>query len=168
MPRSAAALALLGAASAAAAQGQILVPAAPAEIAAAVASCVAATNAGGADAKVLGAQGWQRAIATDGKGKPLATPFAVYGRKGGKTMIMIAPSKQGRDLCTVTARIDGTAAAKPVVEAVSAQLKTKPAKVEPSAIYWLAGGKAVQLASTGDRSKPSVRISIMQLPEKSK
>jgi len=161
-------LVLLGAAGSAGAQEQSVSPADTAEIAASVASCLAVTTAAGPDAEALAAQGWQKGTAMDPRGKPLATPFSVYGRKGGKTMIMIAPMSKGRGICAVTARIDGTDAAKGVVDALSAELKAKPAKVEQSEIYWFAGRKVVQLTSTGDRSKPSVRISVMQLPEKSK
>jgi hypothetical protein len=168
LERSLAILLLGTVGTAAGAQTQSLVPAAPAEIAAAVGTCVAATKPAGADAGVLAAQGWKKATATSASGKPLATPFSVYGREGGKTLITVSKAKKRGDLCTVMARIESTDTAKPVVEALSAELKAKPGKIEQSEVYWFAGRKVVQLASTGDRSKPSVRISVMQLPEKSK
>ena len=168
MLRSLAALALLASSSAAIAQGTSQKPASPAEIAASTASCIAATTATGIDVTALEGGGWQKATATDGRGKPLQTPFSVYGRKGGNTMLMLAPASGARGLCTVMARIDRAENAPVVINALSAQLNTKPAKADKGEIYWFAQNKIVQLATTGDRSKPSVRISVMQVPEKAK
>lgn len=160
---------LLAAASPAAAQGSAsgLKPASPADIVAATSSCMAAVGPNGTDEGVLLAQGWAKATMTS-KGKTVEAPLNVYGRKAGNVILMTAPDTKASGICTVMARIDRPETAPAVVNAMSTQLQTKPAKTEPGSVYWFAQQRIVQLATTGDRSKPSVRVSVMQIPEKSK
>ena len=144
-----------------------LQPAAPAEIVSAASTCLAAARPGSVDVGVLTAQGWGKGQASDKGGKAIALPFDVYARKGGKVMIMTA-NADGNGMCSVVARIDRAETAAAIANALSAQFKVKPFQADKEGILWFAERRIVQLAATGDRSKPGVRISVMQQVEKAK
>ncbi len=102
------------------------------------------------------------------KGKTVATPLKFYGRKGGNAILMTTTGSTASDLCTVTARIERVAGYAAVAEALTTDLKKPPFKSNPTETVWLIGQTAVQLAATGSVSKPSVRVSVLHLAEKSK
>ena len=144
-----------------------LQPAEPAEIASAVATCVAAARPGSVDSGVLTGQGWAKGEAADQDGKAIELPFDVYARKGAKVMIT-ARNADGNGMCSVVARIDRMETAPRVADALSTQFKVKPFQADKEGILWFADRRIVQLAATGDRSKPGVRVSVMQQVEKAK
>ena len=116
---------------------------------------------------MLLAQGWQQATITS-KGKAVASPLKFYGRQTGNAMLMTSTENAAQDACIVTARIERVAAYPSVAEALATELKKPPFKSSPTETVWLAGQTAVQLAATGSSSKPSVRVSVIHLAEKSK
>ena len=102
------------------------------------------------------------------KGKTVATPLRFYGRKAGNAILMTSTGGAGQDLCTVTARIERVAGYTAIAEALTTDIKKPPFKSNPTETVWLIGQTAVQLAATGSVSKPSVRVSVLHLAEKSK
>jgi hypothetical protein len=161
------ALTLLTSGGAAVARGAALQPAAPPEIVAAASTCLAAAKPGSVDAAALTARGWAKGEASDGSGKAVKLPFDAFSRKDGKVVIIVAAA-DGNGMCSVVARIDRVETASAVANALSAEFKVKPFQADKEGIIWFADGRLVQLAATGDRSKPSVRISLMQQVEKAK
>ena len=169
MLKFALASALVATAAPVLAQGGVagLKPATPADIVSAASSCIAAVGPTGTDQAVLLAQGWTKATMTR-NGKAVEPPLGIYGRKSGNVVLMIGPNGKTGGLCNVVARVERIETASAVASSLSTQLNSKPAKTEPGSVYWFRGSKIVQLATTGDRAKPSVRISVMQMSEKPK
>jgi hypothetical protein len=66
----------------------------------------------------------------------------------------------------VLARIERPESAPAVVQALAAHLKAQPKRDKNNNLIWLAGRTAVQLAATGDRAKPALRVAVIQLAEK--
>jgi hypothetical protein len=159
------ALALLTVSAAGLAQAPALQPASPAEIVAAASTCFASAKPGMIDASVLTGQGWAKGEASDKSGKTIDLPFDFYGRKGSKVMIM-AKNADGNGMCSVLARVDRIETSSAVAQALSARFRKKPFKADKEGVFWLSERRIVQLAATGDRAKPSVRISVMQQIEK--
>ena len=158
---------MLASGTSASAQAPSLEPATPAEIVSAASTCLAAAKPGSVDAAVLAAAGWTKAEASDEGGKAVALPFDLYARKGAKVMIT-ARNADGNGMCTVVARIDRVESASAIANALTAAFKVKPFQADKEGILWFADNRIVQLAATGDRSKPGVRVSVMQQVEKAK
>lgn len=158
---------MLASGTSANAQASGLEPATSAEIVAAATTCHAAAKPGSVDAAVLAAAGWVKAEASDEGGKAVALPFDVYARKDAKVMIT-ARNADGNGMCTVVARIDRVESAGAIANALTAAFKVKPFQADKEGILWFADNRIVQLAATGDRSKPGVRVSVMQQVEKAK
>ena len=93
--------AALGGAQAETAPAGAFEPAAPADIAAAVANCWAAVGSSGADPQRLGADGWS--AVTEPTGKPVESPLEVYFKAGTTTLIMLARAPQAS--CAVIGRL---------------------------------------------------------------
>jgi hypothetical protein len=137
-----------------------------ADISAATSACIASVGPAGTDEKILLAQGWRKATVSS-KGKIVATPLSIYGRKNADVVLMTAPGTAASGLCTVTARVEAGGYAA-VAQALSELVKKPPFKSTPAESTWLVGPTAVQLAATGDSAKPSVRVSVLHVAEKSK
>jgi hypothetical protein len=163
--RPLAALALLASAGPALAQASALRPAAPAHVVTGLSACIAAMRPGGGveQSKLTGA-GWRKGTAEDAKGKAMPMPFAIYGRKDANVVLLTDPA--GKGACTVLARIERPESAPAVVQALAAHLKAQPKRDKNNNLIWLAGRTAVQLAATGDRAKPALRVAVIQLAEK--
>lgn len=163
MLKRSAALFLLTSAGPLWAQAPALSPATPAQIAAGVSACIAATQPERVNEAALVQAGWSKGTPKDAKGKALTVPFGIYGRKDSNVMLLTPPAKGP---CTVLARISRADAAPAVVEAVSAQVKAQPKRDKDNNLIWLSGRTAIQLAATGDNAKPALRIAVIQLAEK--
>jgi hypothetical protein len=161
------ALQLLAGSAAALAEASFLQPAEPVEIVSAASTCLAAAKPGTVDAAMLTGQGWAKGQASDKQGKAVDLPFDAYTRKDGRVMITTQIA-DGNGMCSVVARIDRIEMASALANALSAEFKSKPFQADREGILWFADRRIVQLAATGDRSKPSVRISVMQHVEKAK
>jgi hypothetical protein len=163
------ALILLAAAAPGGAQGTPsgLQVAATDDIAKATSSCMAAVGPNGTDESVLLAQGWAKGTLTS-KGKTVDASLNIYGRKSGNVVVMTAPGTGASGLCTVTARVAGAGAHDAVRAALSASLAKQPFKTTASETFWMVGRTAVQLAPTGNSARPSIRVSVLHVAEKSK
>lgn len=156
---------LLGCAAAAQAQTSSLKPAAPAEIVAGVSACVTATRPGALDEAALTQAGWQKGSLRSGKGKTVSSPLSFYGREGSNAMLLTNVDT-GTASCTVMARIERIEAAPAVVQAISSELKVQPKRNKSNDLYWFVGQTVIGLVPTGQRDKPSLSITVMQLAEK--
>jgi hypothetical protein len=150
-------------ASAAAAQVSSMQPASTQEIATAVSACMAAVRPNSVDDAALIAAGWSRGVLKDAKGKTIPAPVNIYGRKGASLMLL---TTQGKGACTTIARIERPELGRAVADAISAQVKSQPKRDKNKDLFWFAGKNAIQLAATGDVSKPAVRIVVLQIAEK--
>ena len=165
MLKSLGALLLVANAGAALAQASSLKPASPADIQSGLSACRAAAAPGAAAGAALAEAGWQKGIVRDGKGKAIASPVGVYGRKDSNLMLMTSPAGRA-PACVVLARIERPEVAKSVAEAISAELKIQPKRDKDNDLYWFVGGTVIGLSPTGDPDKPSLRIAVMQSAEK--
>ena len=98
------------------------------------------------------------------KGKTVATPLKFYSHKDRNVILVTAET----GLCTVHAATNGVGTYAAVAEAITTDLKKLPFRSSPTETAWLAGRTGVQLAATGSDSRPSVRLSVLHLAEKSK
>jgi hypothetical protein len=114
----------------------------------------------------LVAAGWSKGVAKDSKGKLLPMSVNIYGHKGSSLMLITSPEGKARGACTIVARIERTEVARAVVTAISAEVKSEPKRDKNKDLFWFAGRTAIQLAATGEASKPALRIVVLQLPEK--
>ena len=158
----------LVAGAAASAQGVSgLQPATPSDISSAASSCLASVQATGTDESVLLAQGWERATMR-AEGRAVETALKIYGRKGANVVLMTAPGTGASGLCTVTARVESLDSFAAIAQAIGQNLNIEGKQSEAGAMLWFSGRKVVQLAQTGERAKPAVRVSVLHLTEKSK
>ena len=149
------ATATLAVAAPAAAQG--LQPVGTDEILAATRSCADATNATGVDTRKLEGEGWAKAsMAADGK--PVATSLSFYGK--GDLLLMFDASGKS-PLCIVTGRIPSIRDF-PKLQSAFAAAYGPPVKDDGKGeqLFIAPDHRVMELASTGDVDRPSVRVGV--------
>jgi hypothetical protein len=143
------------------AQTDGLKPAQPAAIAASAASCAAALSPSGVDEPRLVADGWQEGSVNSG-GKAVATPLRFFGR-GNTVLLLMREEKPASPNCVIMARMKSVRDFPAILQATGAALGGKLAGTgNGSAMWLLSGGKAAQIQATGSRSKPAVRVVVVQ------
>ena len=144
------------------AQADGLKPAEAADIAASAASCEAALSPSGADEQRLLSDGWQEA-SVKSDGKAVATPLRLFGRAN--TLLLLMRDQNPADAnCIITARIKSVRDFPAVLQATGAALSGRLASSgNGSAVWVLPDRKVAQIEATGSRSKPGVRIAVVQV-----
>jgi hypothetical protein len=146
-----------------------LPPAPSGAIVKAVQSCLDAVSLSGADAAKLKSEGWEQA--TDAQGKPANTGDVGMFERDGVLAFTTKPQGDGHGACTLMARIDDTATASEIAEALDQALGGQAQKPDNNdgEIYWvLPGQKFVDLSASGTKDRPSVRLTIAQGTEEKK
>ncbi len=118
--------------------------------------CFAATNGGTLDPTELEKLGWSRAtISSDGKA--VEDGPIIYGH-GQRAPIILLSGTGGAGICIVNARIKSFAVFEEFTAAFGGKLH-KPNK--DGEITFMAEGRPVQIAPTGSRDKPAMRLVVM-------
>jgi hypothetical protein len=144
-------------ATAAPAVGQTLAPAGVDEILAGTRSCASVTTTKGVDAHKLETDGWGKASVT-ANDKPLAAPMVFYGK--GHLLLTFNPAG-AKPICILTARIS-TVADFPKVQAAFASAFGSPVKDDGKGeqLFIAADHRIVDLTSSGNAERPSVRVAV--------
>ena len=116
--------------------------------------CFAVTESGALAPDALVAKGWQRASMSDSKGKAIGDGPIIFGNPERAPIIMLS-ALEGDGVCVVIARIKNSKAFDQFKSAWGDQLP-KPDK--NGQITFFAEGRAVQMAPTGSKQKPRLRL----------
>ncbi|GAA4217666.1 hypothetical protein GCM10022253_16690 [Sphingomonas endophytica] len=143
-------------------------PASPEEIVAGVRSCVVSVGPAGLDQARLAADGWSKASISSKDGKPVESPLIVYG-KGRLMMVSTTPARGTSQLCTVMADI-GSVSAFPGIQAAMANAYGAPFKDDGKGEQFFAAPdhRYIDLASTGNNDRPSIRAAVVYVSRESK
>ena len=139
-------------------------PAAADDIIAAIDACRSAAGSGGVDETRLTGAAWQ-AETFGSKERPTETPLRIYAKRGNNAVLMFTRDASGPGVCIVTARIRSTADAPLVANQISSRFGA-PIQAAPQEVTWRAERHILQLAPTGNRNAPSLRIGVAYVPEK--
>ena len=134
-------------------------PATADHIGEAVGRCIAATSTAGLNLERLAEGGWQRAKTQSGEEK-VDAPIPIYGKAGNRAVIIAAPT-EAAPACIVTARIEHFDVVSATTQGMSRALKVSPMKSEGNETYWRYGPLIIQLAATGTREKPGIRVGVV-------
>lgn len=118
--------------------------------------CFAATNTGALAPSELERLGWKRAT-IDADGKSIEGGPVIFGHEARAPIIMLSGT-EGSGACIVTARIESFDVFENFKSAFGGKLP-KPNKV--GEITYSAEGRIVQIAPTGKRSEPALRLVVM-------
>lgn len=128
-------------------------------------ACLDATSLAGVSDALLIENGWQRgSVSADGK--QIATDLRFYGSSSKADAGVVLMALDDKPICTITARIKRFSTIDNLVHAVSTKRENKPPVQSEGDYYWISKELIIQMAATGSRSKPSVRIVIMAQEEK--
>ena len=116
--------------------------------------CFAATQTSSLAPDTLIARGWQRAKMSNGEGAAIDDGPIIFGNPEQAPLIMLS-ALEGEGACIVIARIKDLKAFDQFKSAWGAQL---PRPDTNGQITFFADGRAVQMAPTGSRKEPSLRI----------
>ncbi|MBI1401994.1 MAG: hypothetical protein GC147_02115 [Porphyrobacter sp.] len=118
--------------------------------------CFAATNGGALDPAELEKLGWSRATISS-RGKPVEGGPVIFGH-GERAPIILLSGTEGAGICIVNARIKNFSVFTDFTSAFGGKLP-KPDK--DGEINFIAEGRPVQIAPTGSRDKPAMRLVVM-------
>lgn len=128
-------------------------------------ACLDATSLAGVSATLLMENGWRPGtISADDK--QIATDLRFYGSTSKANEGVVLMALDDKPICTITARIDRFSMIDNLIHAVSTKRENKPPVQSEGDYYWISKEVIIQMAATGSRSKPSVRIVIMAQEEK--
>ena len=116
--------------------------------------CFAATETGTINAAALTSLGWSRATMTDGDGNSIKDGPIIFGHTDRNAIILLS-ALEGDGVCIVNARIASFDVFESFTEAFGGNL---PEPDEQGAITYRAQGHIVQIAPTGSKEKPSLRL----------
>lgn len=116
--------------------------------------CFAATESGKIDTAALTSLGWARATMTDGNGKRIDDGPIIFGHKDRSPIIFLS-ALEGDGVCIVNARIESFDIFTSFTDAFGGNL---PEPDDEGAITYSAQGHIVQIAPTGSKDKPSLRL----------
>ncbi len=134
------------------------------EIVAGARSCVASVGPAGLDEAHRVAAGWSKGAMTSKDGKPVASDLIVYGK--GNLMML---STRAAGLCTVTARI-ASVRAFPGIQSAMASAYGAPFKDDGKGeqFFQAPDHRFIDLASTGSKDRPAVRVAVGYVSQESK
>lgn len=118
--------------------------------------CFAATPATGLMPGALEERGWQRAK-IEKSGRPVESPLLIFGHADRAPLIMLS-AESGSGICIVTARVKDLAA---IEEFKSAWGDALPKPNTDGTISFFAEGHAIQMAATGSKKEPGIRLVVM-------
>jgi hypothetical protein len=116
--------------------------------------CFTATESGAIDTDALNGLGWARASMTDGDGEAIEGGPIIFGHADRAPLIILS-GLEGDGVCIVNARIESFDVFEEFKAAFGGNL---PGPEENGAITYSAQGHIVQIAPTGSRDKPSIRL----------
>jgi hypothetical protein len=116
--------------------------------------CFAATESGQIDTSALTTLGWARASMTDGDGKQIDDGPIIFGHSERSPIILLS-ALEGDGVCVVNARIASFEVFTSFTDAFGGKL---PEPNDEGAITYRAQGHIVQIAPTGSKDKPSLRL----------
>lgn len=123
--------------------------------------CFSATEEG-IDLAALESLGWKRATMQSGNGEPIADGPIIYGHAERAPVILFSGA-EGKGVCVVTARLKDIEQFKKFKSVWGDAL---PQPNDEGEIWFMAEGRMVQMALTGSREEPSVRL-IVATPSES-
>ncbi|WP_188641484.1 hypothetical protein [Blastomonas marina] len=118
--------------------------------------CFAVTETGSIDPAALAAAGWQRATMSNGDGGEIEDGPIIFGHLERAPIIMLS-ALEGEGACIVIARIKNLKAFEQFKSAWGGKL---PQPNKDGEISFFAEGRAVQMAPTGSRKEPSLRLAV--------
>ena len=133
------------------------------EIFASYNDCLVATKSGEISVSSLEALGWSRATMRTSDGNPIADGPIIFGHSD-RSPIIILSALQGEGVCMVNARIERFEVFEEFKQALGEKLP-KPDK--NGSITFFVEGQPVQIAPTGSRKAPALRLAVLT-PRKSK
>ncbi|WP_337660975.1 hypothetical protein [Erythrobacter sp. Alg231-14] len=118
--------------------------------------CFAATENGSIDTAALGSLGWALARMTTDDGRDVEGAPIIFGH-GERAPIILLSATEGDGFCIVMARVENSEVFDQFKQAFGSDL---PDPDENGAITFFAQGHVVQIAQTGSRDEPSVRLAV--------
>ncbi len=117
-------------------------------------ACFAATESGSIAPGSLEELGWARATMTDGDGNAIQDGPIIYGH-GERAPLIILSGLEGEGVCMVSAKIESIETFEEFKAAFGDAL---PEPNENGEILFSAQGHIVQIAPTGSREAPAMRL----------
>lgn len=118
--------------------------------------CFAATETGSLDPDALGSAGWQRGALSNSGSENIEDEPIIFGHASRAPIIMLS-ALEGEGACIVVARIETSDVFEQFTSAWGEKL---PKPNEDGEISFFADGRAVQMAPTGSRNEPSLRVAV--------
>ncbi len=118
--------------------------------------CFAATENGSIDTVALGSLGWARARMTADDGAAIEDGPIIFGHSERAPIILLS-ALEGDGFCIVMARAENSEVFEQFKQAFGDNL---PDPDENGAITFFAQGHIVQIAQTGSRDEPSIRLAV--------
>jgi hypothetical protein len=119
-------------------------------------ACFAATNTTSLAPAELEELGWQRATIQSSKGETVKDPPIIFGHADRSPLILLS-GLEGQGVCVVTARIESLSVFEQFKSAFGGKLPKPDRKGD---ITYQAEGRIVQIAPTGSREQPSLKLVI--------
>ncbi|WP_090196250.1 hypothetical protein [Erythrobacter sp. HL-111] len=123
--------------------------------------CFAATRTGDMSVASLEELGWSRATLQSDDGQAVEDGPIIYGHAE-RAPIIILSALEGEGVCMVNARIDSFDVFEEFKKAFGGKL---PQADENGAIFFVAEGQPVQIAPTGSREAPALRLAVFTARE---
>ena len=118
--------------------------------------CFAATKSGEISVSSLEALGWSRATMRASNGEPIEGGPIIFGHSARKPIIILS-ALEGEGVCMVNARINSFKTFNELKQAFGGKL---PEPDENGSITFFAEGHPVQIAPTGSREAPAMRLAV--------
>lgn len=125
--------------------------------------CFAATESGEISISSLEALGWSRATIRSSDGEPIENAPLIFGHSERKPIIIMS-ALEGEGVCMVNARIESFEVFEEFKQAFGGKL---PEPDKQGSISYFAQGHPVQIAPTGSREAPALRLAVLT-PKESK
>ncbi|KEO92651.1 hypothetical protein EH32_15450 [Erythrobacter litoralis] len=119
--------------------------------------CFAATESGGISVASLEGRGWSRATLRSGDGEVIEGGPIFYGHAE-RAPIIILSTLEGQGVCMVNARIESFEVFEQFKQAFGGKL---PPADDEGTITFMAEGRPVQIAPTGSREAPALRLAVL-------
>ena len=124
--------------------------------------CFAATKTGSISLGALEKRGWKRAVVSAADGKEIEGGPIMFGHAERAPIVMF-DATEGDGICMVTARIKSFDVYEDFKQAFGGKL---PPANEDGTTTYVANGQLVQIAPTGSREAPALRLIVATLRRK--
>lgn len=130
----------------------------PEQLVASIKSCSTAVSAEGINDANLTKAGWSKGELKMGDGEEVDS-VRVYSHKEVKTLIMLPPeSRKDAKSCIVRAKMASPQDIASAANLLSNEIGEAPKKGQAQDVVWIAGDRAIQLVTKGDKNAPSVQV----------